>query len=246
MSGQDRRDFLAADNVGDWVALHGRARAVSPVLSLGDAARPADPVAQAPGIEGAGLRSPSLMTSSPCGRRAASGSSSRDPSNSHERSRAPRNSVEPPRTAPVAGGPPRYRDTSRDRRLGFWRAVLGYAELPDDNAVDPLGHGSTDRMRDLDETKPMRHAMDVDVSSAREPVGARLAAALAAWGRMGTVLAAIAWKQRCSLRPEGRARRFCNNATASIAVPNQRYPPQTSSGCSAVRVGLSRGRCPQA
>ena len=25
---------------------------------------------------------------------------------------------------------------------GFWRAVLGYAELDDDNAVDPIGHGS--------------------------------------------------------------------------------------------------------
>jgi 4a-hydroxytetrahydrobiopterin dehydratase len=27
--------------------------------------------------------------------------------------------------------------------VGFWRAVLRYARLADDNAVDPLGHGST-------------------------------------------------------------------------------------------------------
>src|SRR6478672_10232370 len=34
--------------------------------------------------------------------------------------------------------------------VGFWRAVLGYATLADDNGVDPLGHGSTFWMRDLD------------------------------------------------------------------------------------------------
>ena len=33
-------------------------------------------------------------------------------------------------------------EARRDRR-GFWRTVLGYAPLADDNAVDPLGHGST-------------------------------------------------------------------------------------------------------
>lgn len=27
--------------------------------------------------------------------------------------------------------------------VGFWRAVLGYDPMSDDNAVDPLGHGST-------------------------------------------------------------------------------------------------------
>jgi hypothetical protein len=37
--------------------------------------------------------------------------------------------------------------------VGFWRAVLGYAPSADDNAVDPLGHGSTVSMRELDEAK---------------------------------------------------------------------------------------------
>jgi 4a-hydroxytetrahydrobiopterin dehydratase len=68
--------------------------------------------------------------------------------------------------------------------IGFWRAVLGYAELADDNAADPLGHGSTVWMQDLDEAKPLRHAMHVDVSVAREHLQARLAAALAAGGRV--------------------------------------------------------------
>ncbi len=68
--------------------------------------------------------------------------------------------------------------------VGFWRAVLGYAPMADDNAVDPLGHGSTVWMQELDEAKPLRHAMHVDVSVAREQVEARLAAALAAGGRI--------------------------------------------------------------
>jgi 4a-hydroxytetrahydrobiopterin dehydratase len=68
--------------------------------------------------------------------------------------------------------------------VDFWRAVLGYAAMSDDNAVDPLGHGSTVWMQDLDAAKPLRHAMHIDVSVAREHVEARLAAALAAGGRV--------------------------------------------------------------
>ncbi len=68
--------------------------------------------------------------------------------------------------------------------VGFWRAVLGYAPMSDDNAVDPLGHGSTVWMQALDEAKPLRHAMHVDVSVAREQAEVRLAAALAAGGRI--------------------------------------------------------------
>lgn len=68
--------------------------------------------------------------------------------------------------------------------VGFWRAVLGYAPAADDNAIDPLGHGSTIWMQELDQVKPLRHAMHIDVSVAREHVKARLEAALAAGGRI--------------------------------------------------------------
>jgi 4a-hydroxytetrahydrobiopterin dehydratase len=68
--------------------------------------------------------------------------------------------------------------------IGFWRAVLGYVELADDNGIDPLGHGSTVWMQDLDPAKPLRHAMHVDVSVAREQAEHRLAAAVAAGGRI--------------------------------------------------------------
>jgi 4a-hydroxytetrahydrobiopterin dehydratase len=68
--------------------------------------------------------------------------------------------------------------------LGFWRAVLGYAPMAPDNAVDPLGHGSTVWMQPLDEAKSLRHAMHIDVSVAREQAEARLTAAVAAGGRI--------------------------------------------------------------
>jgi 4a-hydroxytetrahydrobiopterin dehydratase len=68
--------------------------------------------------------------------------------------------------------------------VGFWRAVLGYDPRADDNAVDPLGHGSTIWLQELDPSKALRHAMHVDVSVASEHVAERLGAALAAGGRI--------------------------------------------------------------
>ena len=68
--------------------------------------------------------------------------------------------------------------------VNFWRAVLGYAPMADDNAIDPLGHGSTVWMQEIDQAKTLRHAMHVDVSVAHEHVKARLEAALAAGGRI--------------------------------------------------------------
>ena len=63
-------------------------------------------------------------------------------------------------------------------------ALVGPAFAADDNAVDPLGHGSTVWMQELAEAKPLRHAMHIDVSVAREQVEVRLEAALAAGGRI--------------------------------------------------------------
>jgi 4a-hydroxytetrahydrobiopterin dehydratase len=56
--------------------------------------------------------------------------------------------------------------------------------LAEDNAVDPLGHGSTVWMQELDPARALRHAMHVDVSVACEHAEARVAAALAAGGRV--------------------------------------------------------------
>jgi 4a-hydroxytetrahydrobiopterin dehydratase len=185
MSEQGWRDFLASDAVGDWVVLHGGATAVYPVPSLRDAARLADAVAQVPGIEDADVRI--TVAADQLTVRLTRGVFQLEPLHI-ELARA---------VSTVARRQGAVADRSRAQEvqfaiaahpesveLGFWRAVLGYAELAEDNAVDPLGHGSTVWMQDLDETKPLRHAMHVDVSVAREHVQARLAAALAAGGRI--------------------------------------------------------------
>jgi 4a-hydroxytetrahydrobiopterin dehydratase len=98
--------------------------------------------------------------------------------------------------------------------VAFWRAVLGYAELADDNAIDPLGHGSTVWMQELDPAKPLQHAMHVDVSVAREHIDAWVAAAQAAGGRIvddsgapeGWILADRAGNRVCvAAWPDGAA-----------------------------------------
>jgi 4a-hydroxytetrahydrobiopterin dehydratase len=70
------------------------------------------------------------------------------------------------------------------RRTSSRRAVLGYAPMADDNAIDPLGHGSTVWMQEIADGKPLRHAMHIDVWVARTHVADRLEAALAAGGRV--------------------------------------------------------------
>jgi 4a-hydroxytetrahydrobiopterin dehydratase len=185
MSEQGWRDFLAAEGVGDWVVLHGGATAVFRVSSLVDAARLADAVAQVPGIEGGGV----LITiaDEQLAVRLTRGVWRLEPRHV-ELARA---------VSAVARQHGAVADRTRAQEVqlavaahpesvdvDFWRAVLGYAELDYDNAIDPLGHGPTVWMQDLDEAKPLRHAMHVDVSVAREHVEARLAAALAAGGQV--------------------------------------------------------------
>jgi 4a-hydroxytetrahydrobiopterin dehydratase len=183
MSEQGWREFLAAEGVGDWVVLHGGATAVFRVPSLTEAAGLADAVARVPGLEGAGV----LIT-------LADDQVTVRLTRGVERLEA--RHVELARAVSAVG---RQQGAVADRaraqevqlaiaahpdtvNVGFWRAVLGYAELADDNAVDPLGHGSTVWMQDLDQAKPLQHAMHIDVSVAREHLEARLAAALAAGG----------------------------------------------------------------
>jgi hypothetical protein len=57
--------------------------------------------------------------------------------------------------------------------VGFWRAVLGYAELADDNAVDPLGHGSTVWMQGSTRPSPcVTRCMSTYPSPANRPSSA--------------------------------------------------------------------------
>jgi len=183
MSVQGWRGFLAAEDVDDWVVLHGGATAVFRVPSLVEAARLAEAVAQILGLDGA------LMTlaDGQLTVRLTRGVMQLDERHV-ELARA---------VSAVARGHGAVADRAAAQEVqlaiaaqpnaidvGFWRAVLGYAELAEDNAVDPLGHGPTVWMQDLDPAKPLRHAMHVDVSVAREEAENRVAAALAAGGRI--------------------------------------------------------------
>ncbi len=185
MSEQGWRSFLAAEGVDDWVVLHGGAKAVFRVGSLGEAARLAEVVARIPGLEGSGT----LLTMSDAGLTVRLSRDLWQLEPQHiELARAvsavarvhgavaDRAAVQEVQVAIAA-----KRDATD---VGFWRAVLGYVPMADDNAVDPLGHGSTVWMQELGEAKPLRHAMHLDVSVAREHVTARLEAALAAGGRI--------------------------------------------------------------
>ena|SRR5215475_5732 len=185
MSEQGWRDFLAAQSGSDWVVLHGGATAVFRVQSVVEAAGLAEAIAHIPNLAGAGP----LMT-------IADGQLTvrltRGMFRLEERHVQLARAV-----SAVAREHGAMADRTRAQEVqlaisaqpdaidvGFWRAVLGYAELDDDNAIDPLGHGSTVWMQDLDPAKPLRHAMHVDVSVAREHAGHRLAAAIAAGGRI--------------------------------------------------------------
>jgi 4a-hydroxytetrahydrobiopterin dehydratase len=185
MSEEGWRGFLAAEGVDDWVVLHGGATAVFRVGSLGEAARLAEAVAKAPGIPGAGV----LLTLADNG---VTVRLSRDIWNLEPRhvqlaravsAIARQHGAVPDRAAvqEVQVAIAAKRDAIDIR---FWRAVLGFTPMADDNAVDPLGHGSTVWMQELDQDKPLRHAMHIDVSVAYERVKARLEAAVAAGGRI--------------------------------------------------------------
>ncbi len=184
MSEQGWRDFLSADGVEDWVMLHGGPTAVFRVGSLVEAARLAEAVAALPGLEERTVMSVARQHLSVRLTREMWGTEARHIEVARSISEvARRHGARPDRSAvqeiqlAVSARPD-------DIDLGFWRAVLGYAPMHDDNAIDPLGHGSTVWMQDLDPGKSLRHAMHVDVSVAREVAERRLAAALAAGGRI--------------------------------------------------------------
>lgn len=185
MSEQGWREFLKADGVEDWVVLHGGATAVFLVGSLGEAATLAAAIASTPGLAGRGVLltiaddrlsvrlSRDVWQLEPESIQFARQVSAVARDHGAIASRAAAQEVQ----VAIAA-------KSEAMDVGFWRAVLGYAAMSEDNAVDPLGHSSTVWMQEIDPAKVLRHAMHIDVSVAREHVKARLAAALAAGGRI--------------------------------------------------------------
>jgi 4a-hydroxytetrahydrobiopterin dehydratase len=185
MSTRGWQDFLAADGVADWVVLHGGATAVFRVATLGEAAMLAGVVAGLPGLDGSGVlmtiaddRLTVRLTRGVFRLEQRHIDLARAVSAAARKHGAVADRASTQEVSLAIAAKPDAID------VGFWRTVLGYAPMADDNAVDPLGHGSTVWLQELNPDKPLRHAMHLDVSVAREHVESRLAAALAAGGRI--------------------------------------------------------------
>ncbi|MCI2957609.1 hypothetical protein MN032_07890 [Agromyces atrinae] len=184
MSEAGWRAFLSSEGVDDWVVLHGGPTAVFRVEGLSAAARLAAAIAEVPGL---GPRTVLTATSDRLTvklTRELWATEEGDVARARAVSALAREHAAPADTRAVQEFQLAIAAKPDSIDLPFWQAVLGYAPMAGDNAIDPLGQGSTVWMQDLDAAKPLRHAMHLDVSVAREHVEARLAAALAAGGRI--------------------------------------------------------------
>jgi 4a-hydroxytetrahydrobiopterin dehydratase len=178
------RAFLAADGVADWVVLHGGPTAVFKVTSLQRSAQLAAAIAELPGLEARTILTVSAGRLTVKLTREMWGTEERHIDVAREISRVARahgavadaGAVQEVQLA-IAAKP-------EEINLAFWRAVLGYEPLHEDNCIDPNGQGSTVWMQELDPARALRHAMHVDVSVGRAQAEARMNAAVAAGGRI--------------------------------------------------------------
>jgi len=80
--------------------------------------------------------------------------------------------------------------------LPFWRAVLGYqprADTPDEELNDPQMRGPTLYFNQMDEPRPQRNRIHIDVWVPHDQAQQRVAAAIAAGGRLVTDKYAPGW-----------------------------------------------------
>jgi 4a-hydroxytetrahydrobiopterin dehydratase len=77
--------------------------------------------------------------------------------------------------------------------LPFWGAVLGYDRFGDEDVVDPLSRGPWVTFQQMDEPRPQRNRIHIDVSVPRDQTEGRIAAALAAGGHIVTDAFAPHW-----------------------------------------------------
>jgi 4a-hydroxytetrahydrobiopterin dehydratase len=68
--------------------------------------------------------------------------------------------------------------------MPFWAAVLGYRQKGGEDVVDPLRHGPDLWFQQMDAPRPQRNRIHIDVSLPRDEAEARVAAAVAAGGRI--------------------------------------------------------------
>jgi len=77
--------------------------------------------------------------------------------------------------------------------MPFWAAVLGYRARGDEDLVDPQGIGPSFWFQQIDEPRPQRNRVHIDVAVPHELAEARVAAALAAGGRLVNDAHAPSW-----------------------------------------------------
>ena len=80
-----------------------------------------------------------------------------------------------------------------DRIRPFWAAVLGYRPAADGSLVDPLHVGPAVWFQPIDEERPQRNRLHLDVNVPHDVATQRMADALAAGGRLVTDVYAPAW-----------------------------------------------------
>ena len=68
--------------------------------------------------------------------------------------------------------------------LPFWRAVLGYLEVGDEDLLDPHLEGPPFWFQQMDKPRPQRNRIHIDVYVPHDQAEARVAAAIAAGGRL--------------------------------------------------------------
>lgn len=77
--------------------------------------------------------------------------------------------------------------------MPFWRAVLGYRQVGDEDLLDPHSSGPSIWFQQLDAPRPQRNRIHIDVWLPHDQAEARIAAAIAAGGRLVSVEYAPAW-----------------------------------------------------
>ncbi|TDU89468.1 4a-hydroxytetrahydrobiopterin dehydratase [Kribbella voronezhensis] len=68
--------------------------------------------------------------------------------------------------------------------LPFWKALLGYGQIGDDYLFDSLRRGPGFGLQQMDSERPQRNRIHLDVAVPHDQAEARVAAALAAGGRL--------------------------------------------------------------
>jgi 4a-hydroxytetrahydrobiopterin dehydratase len=77
--------------------------------------------------------------------------------------------------------------------MKFWRAVLGYRQVGDEDLLDPHSSGPPFWFQQMDATRPQRNRIHIDVWVPHDQAEARIASALAAGGHLVSDEFAPAW-----------------------------------------------------